>query len=218
MFPSSNHARRGVFFSFEGIDGSGKSTQARLLAESLLSLGEPVVVVREPGGTRLGEHVRTLLLDTDADVSQRAELFLFLAARSQVVSSVIEPALLAGTHVVADRYVDSTLAYQGAGRRLADSVPLDALNAVATGGLLPDRTYLIDIATGEGSRRRATRESDRMEQVDEAFMARARGAYRLIAAAQPQRVSTLDGRMAAASLHRLIRLDALDLIACAARA
>lgn len=104
-----------MFFSFEGIDGSGKSTQARLLADALRQRGYTVLEVREPGGTDLGEHIRALLLDSDSHIADRAELLLFSAARAQLVTEVIRPALSVGSIVIADRYIDSSTAYQGGG-------------------------------------------------------------------------------------------------------
>lgn len=212
MPPSPDPSRRGLFFSFEGIDGSGKSTQATLLAEWLLQTGYPVLAVREPGGTPLGEEIRRLLLDPDTEAQPRAELLLFAAARAQLVQTVIRPALDSGTHVVADRYIDSTVAYQGAGRRLATSIDVDGLSALATGGLEPDRTYLITIPLDEAARRRSTRQVDRMEQQADDFRERVAGAYQEVADRHQRRVVTFDGRMPISDIQRSIQLDALKLI------
>lgn len=211
MFPAPRRPT-GLFFSFEGIDGSGKSTQARMLADALQAAGEDVVSVREPGGTVLGEQIRSLLLDPSAVVESRSELLLFAAARAQLVATVIEPVLKQGAHVIADRYTDSTIAYQGAGRQLGGSVPLDMLNSIATGGTEPARTYLISVGLAEAARRRSARALDRMEETDETFRGRVAEAYRQLADQHPERIQNLDGMLPAAVLHRTIRLDALDLI------
>lgn len=205
----------GLFFSFEGIDGSGKSTQAQLLVDALRTAGHTVEAVREPGGTVLGEAIRGVLLDPKSKITPRAELLLFAAARAQLVAAVIEPLLASGTHVVADRYTDSTVAYQGAGRQLAHLVPVDDLNDIATGGRMPDRTYLISLSPEESTRRRATRSADRMEMTGEAFSARVVKAYERIAQRFPARVVSLDGTQSAAALHDDIARDALAHIASA---
>lgn len=202
---------RSLFFSFEGIDGSGKSTQARLLADALQAAGHEVLSVREPGGTRLGESIRALLLSPDAEITPRAELLLFAAARAQLVESVIEPALASGIHVIADRYTDSTEAYQGAGRRLNQSlpVPVHVLNTLATMGRRPDRTYMISVTPKESLRRLSRRMKDRMEAADSAFRERVSTAYADLATRHSDRILALDGTESPAVLHRTIRQDAL---------
>lgn len=170
-------------------------------------MGERVVRVREPGGTAIGEQVRALLLDPASHITDRAEALLFAAARAQLVEEVIEPALASGAHVVADRYVDSTSAYQGGGRHLGDSV--DAVSAFATGGRIPDRTYLVSLPVDAASARRSERDADRMEQPSDAFRERIAATYERLADTNPARIARVDGHLAVAALHDLILQDAL---------
>jgi dTMP kinase len=179
-----------VFVTFEGIDGSGKSTQARLLAESLAAEGREVVATREPGGTELGERIRDLLLG-GGEVAPWAEAALFAAARAQLVEEVIAPALARGGDVVCDRYLDSSLAYQGIARGLGLDRVLE-LNLHAIAGVLPDRTYLL-LVDPEESARRLREPSDRIEREDDDFRARVDKAYRELAAAFPNRIVAIDG-------------------------
>jgi dTMP kinase len=196
-----------MLITFEGIDGSGKSTQARRLAEGLEAEGRRVVRVREPGGTTLGERVRALLLDPEAAIAPVAELLLFSAARAQLADEVVRPALAAGAVVVADRFYDSSTAYQGGGRALFDAAWLDAFHAHVTGGLAPDRTYLLDVPVEVALARRAGRADDRMEAGGAAFFARVRAAYLDVAARHPDRVVVLDGTRSPDALHAEIRAD-----------
>ena len=199
-----------MFFSFEGIDGSGKSTQARLLADALRERGHEVVEVREPGGTELGERVRALLLDPEATIDDRAELLLFSAARAQLVATVVRPALDRGAVVVADRFADSSTAYQGGGRGVAAPAWLESLHAFATANVLPTRTYFVDLPPDEAARRRDNRDADRMESGGLEFYSRVRDAYLLLADDQPQRVLRLDGRRPVQSLADEILGDAVS--------
>lgn len=184
---------RGVFITFEGGEGSGKSTQLGLLAGLLVDAGLEVEVVREPGGTRIGEMVREALLDPDhGDLRPRAELLLYEAARAQLVAERILPALATGAVVLCDRYADSSTAYQGYGREL----PLDEVlsaNAVATGGLEPDLTLLFDIDPALGVSRATLEGADRLEAAGDAFHARVRRGYLSIAETEPDRIAVIDG-------------------------
>jgi len=181
---------RGMFITFEGVDGSGKSTQARLLAERLRSEGREVVSTREPGGTALGEQVRGLLLHSDR-VAPWAEATLFSAARAQLVDEVIRPALARGADVVCDRYLDSSLAYQGLARGLGVERVLE-VNLAVTAGLLPDRTFLLVVPTDVASGRRS-RKPDRIEAEGEEFTAGVDRAYKELAEVFPHRIVVLDG-------------------------
>jgi len=180
-----------VFVTFEGLDGSGKSTQAARLRRQLEGLGREVVAVREPGGTPLGEGIRGLLLDGVGELSPWAEAALFTAARAELVERVIVPALARGADVVCDRYLDSSLAYQGVARGLGIE-PVLELNRLPTQGLLPDLTFLLLVEPGEAERR-AGPVPDRIEREAAGFRARVDRGYRELAGRFPERIVSLDG-------------------------
>jgi dTMP kinase len=179
-----------VFISFEGQDGSGKTTQAALLAGWLRGKGHEVVATREPGGTALGEAIRDLVLH-GLEMSAWAEAALFGSARAEHVASVIRPALERGAWVVCDRYVDSSLAYQGIGRGLGVERVLE-LNRSVTAGLMPHRTFVL-LLDPDTARSRQGSDLDRIEREDAAFRAAVADAYRELAALFPERIAALDG-------------------------
>jgi len=188
---------RGRFITFEGGEGCGKSTQIRLLAERLRAQGLQVLLTREPGGTALAERIRALVREIGEDPpNARAETLLFLASRAQLVENVVRPALAAGTWVLCDRFADSTFAYQGYGRGL-NLAELKALNAFATGGLVPDRTILLDVppetaAARLHARRQTTQTAaDRMERAGDDFHARLKAGFLELAAAEPARFAVI---------------------------
>jgi dTMP kinase len=185
-----------MFVTFEGLDGSGKTTQAELLGQRLQADGRDVVLTREPGGTELGERIRELVLHaSDLRVSPWAEAALFAASRAQHVSEVIAPALGRGADVVCDRYVDSSLAYQGIARGLGVERVLE-LNLVAVDGLLPDRTFLL-LVDPEEALARSGSAPDRIERETMSFHVRVDAAYRELAGLYPERIVTLDGSLPA---------------------
>jgi dTMP kinase len=200
----------GRFVTFEGGEGSGKSTQIERLAARLRAEGRDVLVTREPGGTPLAEAVRRLLLDggTDAESaaaapSPLAEAFLLEAARADLVARVLRPALAAGKVVLCDRYDDSTLAYQGGGRGLDDAM-LRAMNRAATGGLAPHVTLLFDLDPDIGLGRRSRGETNRMDRESPAFHARVRARFHELAAAEPDRFVVIDASQSADALEAQI--------------
>lgn len=185
---------RGLFITFEGVEGSGKSTQLARLRTHLESRGLEVIATREPGGTPIAEDIRAILLDpAHAGMATMTELLLYAAARAQHLHELVRPALDAGKMVLCDRFADSTRAYQGGGRGV-DADVLAALHRLATGGLQPDCTLLIDVPAEEGLARARTRgRTDRLEREAVAFHQRVRAAYLELAQADPARIRVIDG-------------------------
>jgi dTMP kinase len=184
---------RGRLITIEGIDGAGKSTLAAALVGALAQRGAPATLLREPGGVRTAERIRELVRDPAATIGARAEALLYAAARAQLVEEALEPLLAAGKLVLLDRFVDSSLAYQGAGRDLGiDAVA--AINAFGTGGLVPDRTLLLRIDPAAGRARSAERgvAPDRLEQQPDAFFARIAAAYDALARSDSDRIRVIE--------------------------
>jgi dTMP kinase len=199
-------AKRGVFITFEGMDGSGKSTQMSRLARRLAQEGRAVVETAEPGGTPIGSQIRRILLDSaNRELSPSTELLLYFANRAQNVDEVILPALGEGKVVLSDRFTDSSLAYQGCGRGLGAETVL-ALDRIACRGLKPDLTLLIDIDPATSQARAEARNlrrnrTDRMEEQDAVFYNKVRDAYAALAAAEPERIRIIDGRAGVESVE-----------------
>jgi dTMP kinase len=191
-----------VFVTFEGLDGSGKTTQLELLAEHLAARGREVVVTREPGGTPLGESIRQLLLRGDA-MTPWAEATLFTAARAEHVEQVIRPALDRGAAVLCDRYIDSSVAYQGGARGLGLDVVMQ-LNLTATGGLLPDATFLLQLDAA-GAMARVASGHDRIERERDDFHARVEEAFRELARRFPERITAVDARLPPQRIAEVVR-------------
>ena len=180
-----------MLITVEGLDGAGKTTFIAALAEKLERRGEPVLVLREPGGVEVSERIRALLKDPALAIDARAEALLYAAARAQLVAEELRPLLERGNTVLLDRFVDSSLAYQGAGRGLGVEA-IRALNEFGTGGLRPDRTLLLRIEPERGRARISDRAADRLEREDGAFFAAVAEAYDALAAAEPDRIAVID--------------------------
>ena len=187
---------RGRLITIEGLDGAGKSTLALGLHSALGERGVRVELLREPGGVAVSERIRALVTDPSLTVDPRAEALLYAAARAQLVRERLRPELDAGVVVLLDRFLDSSLAYQGGGRELGIE-QVRAINLFATGALAPDRTLLLRISPAEGRARQDTRASelDRLEREDDAFFARIAAAYDELARAEPERIHVLDASL-----------------------
>lgn len=209
----SDTSQTGFFISFEGSEGCGKSTQIRSLVESLRATGHNPVLVREPGGTPIGEHIRHLLQhSTDGDgMTPEAELLLFAASRAQLVRQTILPALAAGRVVISDRFLDSTTVYQGVARNIpADQVA--AINRFAAGPRLPDVTFLLDMNPTDGFERLRRRvqpddKRDRMEEEPPAFYESVRHGYLALARTEPNRIHVLDASQPPDTIARTIQAE-----------
>lgn len=184
--------KKGLFITFEGIDGCGKSTQLNLLAEFLKEKGFDVIISREPGSVGLGEKLREILLNYDGEVSSNCEAFLFLADRAQHIDTIVKPAIEHGKIVLCDRHTDSTLAYQGYGRGI-DLGQLKMLNNLATSGFSPDLTFVFDVDI-ETSQARVGKNKDRMESAGMDFHNRVRNGYLEIAKEEPDRVKVINSK------------------------
>ena len=191
---------KGLFITFEGADGCGKTTQLMLLAKYLKAQGREVVVTREPGARGLGEKIREILLNYDGGVSSRAEAFMFLADRAQHIDVIVNPAIKSGKIVLCDRHTDSSVAYQGYGRML-DIDEIKRLNSIATNGKKPDMTLIFDIDV-ETSMARVGDTKDRMESAGIEFFNRVRNGYLEIAKQEPNRVKVLDASKSIEEIHK----------------
>jgi dTMP kinase len=199
---------KGKFITFEGIDGSGKSTQLRMLAYELQSRGMDIITTCEPGGTRLGRELRGAFLETWEEVAPMAELLAFAADRAQHVEFLIKPALADGRVVISDRYADATRAYQGAGRGFAET-QIDQAVGLATGGLKPDLTLFFDITVEEAIRRMIDRdethgEKNRMDDETAEFYTRVRDAYLAFAKQEPERFRIIDAMRSVEEIHATV--------------
>ena len=181
----------GRLITVEGLDGAGKTTLVAGLTRELAARGRELLVLREPGGVELSERIRVLVKDPELPVDPRAEALLYAAARAQLVAEQLVPLLEDGQWVLLDRFVDSSLAYQGAGRGLGVE-RIRSLNELATGGLTPDRTLLLRIDPAVGRARIAGRDPDRLEQAGEAFFAAVAAAYDELAADEPERIAVIE--------------------------
>ena len=207
--------RSGRLITVEGLDGAGKTTLVAGVTRELAARGRELLVLREPGGVELSERIRVLVKDPELSVDPRAEALLYAAARAQLVAEQLVPLLESGQWVLLDRFVDSSLAYQGAGRGLGIE-EIRTLNAFATGGLTPDRTLLLRIDPAVGRARIADRQADRLELAGETFFAEVARAYDALAAAEPQRFTVIEADRpvervladALAALEPLLRADA----------
>jgi dTMP kinase len=191
-----------MFVTFEGLDGSGKSTQVELLAAALQEHGREVIATREPGGTEVGEGIRDLVLH-GPQMTPWTEAALYAAARAELVEEVIRPALERGAAVICDRYIDSSIAYQGIARELGVGRVLE-LNLAAVRGLLPERTFLLQMSPEEAQARQ-TGKPDRIEREHDAFRSAVEEAYRGLAAIFPQRIVSLDGTAEPEAIAKEVR-------------
>jgi dTMP kinase len=196
----------GIFITFEGGDGTGKSTQVRLLTEWLTEQGRAVVTTREPGGTEVGTALRDIVLHHRGEIDPRAEALLYAADRAQHIGTLVRPALERGDVVVQDRYIDSSVAYQGAGRVL-DAAEIKRISLWATGDLLPDLTVLLDLSGDVARARLASehKEFDRLENERDDFHERVRTAFLALAAAEPQRFLVVDAAQGIDEIAVIIR-------------
>ena len=197
-------SKASLFITFEGIDGCGKSTQVKMLVEKFERKKINYLLVREPGSTSISEKIRKILLDKElGEMNSRTEALLMMASRAQLTKEIIIPKLKSGFVIIADRYIDSTIAYQGAGRGLSIDL-LDKINNFATYELKPDITFLIDLSSKLASNRRKKSELDRIEKVGNKFQEQVRDQYLKLASKNKKRFVTLDGKPTAEYIHNII--------------
>ena len=200
--------KKGLFITFEGPEGCGKSTHSRLLCDFLKKRSHDCILTREPGGTKCGEEIRRVLLHSDGvDISDLTELFLFEAARAQIVTEIIRPAFAAGKIVICDRFSDATVCYQGYAGGV-DLKAIEALNMIATGGLRPDLTILLDVDTVVGLKRAKAKGIDRMERKRSAYHKRVRAGYLKLAELYPKRIRVIKVDGSIEDTQMLVRREA----------
>lgn len=203
----------GLLFTFEGPDGAGKTTQVRRLEQALTAAGEPARACYEPGTTALGNQIRSLVKQPGTVICPEAELFLFQAARAQMVREIVIPLLREGTHVILDRFIGSTWVYQGWVRGV-NLLTVEFCNRLAAAGVSVARTWLLDVPVAESERRRQVRsgQADRFDQQDSVFHGKVREGYLALAQTYPEQILTLDGQQDQEALHQTILHDALHKI------
>ena len=194
--------KKGLFITFEGIEGCGKSTQARLLKDFLIKAGKDVFLTREPGGPKIAEEIRKMLLSVNnKEMLPQTEVLLYMASRSQHTGEWIIPELEKGKTVISDRYYDSTFAYQGAARKI-DGKLIDTIRRYATFGLVPDITFLVDLPEEIGLSRILAKDADRLEQESMEFHKRVREGFLVLARNEPERFVVLDGKKSIKEIHK----------------
>jgi len=194
--------KKGLFITFEGIEGCGKSTQARMLKDFLIKAGKDVFLTREPGGPKIAEEIRKMLLSVNnKEMLPQTEVLLYMASRSQHTGEWIIPELEKGKTVISDRYYDSTFAYQGAARKI-DGKLIDTIRRYATFGLVPDITFLVDLPEEIGLSRILAKDADRLEQESMEFHKRVRVGFLVLARNEPERFVVLDGKKNIKEIHK----------------
>ena len=194
--------KKGLFITFEGIEGCGKSTQARMLKDFLIKAGKDVFLTREPGGPKIAEEIRKMLLSVNnKEMLPQTEVLLYMASRSQHTGEWIIPELEKGKTVISDRYYDSTFAYQGAARKI-DGKLIDTIRRYATFGLVPDITFLVDLPEEIGLSRILAKDADRLEQESMEFHKRVREGFLVLARNEPERFVVLDGKKSIKEIHK----------------
>ncbi len=198
--------KTGLFLSFEGLDGCGKTTQIKLLKKAYEALGRDVEIFREPGCTSLGESVREILLHTDFNIGERAELLLYLSSRSQVTDEIVFPALKNGKVLIADRYADSSIAYQGFGRQIG-AQRVKMLNDFAVRDKYPDITFLLDITVEKALKRIKNKEPDRLEKENDMFFQRVHEGYEWLLTQNRERFVKIQGELSPEQVHEAIKRE-----------
>lgn len=204
--------KRGLFITVEGLDGSGKTTQIRLLKELLVSMGYEVVLTREPGGTNIGEKVRSIILDpANTDMEPMTEMLLYASARAQLVAKVIRPSLEDGKMVICDRFVDSSIVYQGFGRGI-DLKIVEDVNSFALDGIMPDITFFFDICPTAALKRRTAEDMDRIEREQIDFHEKVYSGYKKLAEMYPERIKAINSERPVDEIFKDVRENILFIL------